>query len=281
MTWDETKHPRVPGGRVNGGQFTDKEVGAAVDAATEAAGLSAFPTEFKRPDSKLLNKKVLVELIADRIGEPPEVVQEELDSNVEQLQDIVLNSNLSIRVYAEDLPNIIDDYRLKTQFETGDSEGYYGPKMRADAERNAFGYPGKMNPEKRPVYGYFDWGTPDVQQYGSIQLVMHENVKDRATVSYGDSLNGMFDRNMFPSPARNVDTGAFRWDFTDTSIWSGAYFMHDVDYIEAQIHGGVSLNDVKEVILHKGPWQAEEDFGAVTDLLDDAGIPWYWGEDDD
>lgn len=37
--WDESKHPRVPSGDVNGGQFTDKQVSAAAGAAREAAGL--------------------------------------------------------------------------------------------------------------------------------------------------------------------------------------------------------------------------------------------------
>lgn len=31
--WDESKHPRVPGGKVNGGQFTEKEMDTAVGAA--------------------------------------------------------------------------------------------------------------------------------------------------------------------------------------------------------------------------------------------------------
>jgi len=33
--WDESKHPRVPSGDVNGGQFTDKQVSAAAGAARE------------------------------------------------------------------------------------------------------------------------------------------------------------------------------------------------------------------------------------------------------
>lgn len=48
-----------------------------------------------------------------------------------------------------------------------------------------------------------------------------------------------------------------------------------------KINGGVNLNDVREIILHKGPWQAEEEFEAVTDLINETGIPWYWGEDDE
>lgn len=39
MTWDESAHPRVPAGKVNGGQFTDKEMSTAVDAAREGAQL--------------------------------------------------------------------------------------------------------------------------------------------------------------------------------------------------------------------------------------------------
>ena len=42
MTWDEAKHPRVPGGKVNGGQFTDKEVGVATDAARKGAQLPSL-----------------------------------------------------------------------------------------------------------------------------------------------------------------------------------------------------------------------------------------------
>lgn len=41
-TWNEQDHPRVPGGKVNGGQFTDKQLNTAVDAAQSAAGLPAM-----------------------------------------------------------------------------------------------------------------------------------------------------------------------------------------------------------------------------------------------
>lgn len=60
MTWDESKHPRVPAGSSEGGQFTDKKVfvrggqlvlpgyDEAVASAREAAGLDQTPEAVKR-----------------------------------------------------------------------------------------------------------------------------------------------------------------------------------------------------------------------------------------
>ena len=51
--WDESKHPRVPSGDVNGGQFTDKQVSAAAGAAREAAGLDKqYTVKFRYGDKQ-------------------------------------------------------------------------------------------------------------------------------------------------------------------------------------------------------------------------------------
>lgn len=51
--WNEQDHPRVPGGDINGGQFTSKQVGTAARAASAAANVGV-------PEHVLLNRAVAI-----------------------------------------------------------------------------------------------------------------------------------------------------------------------------------------------------------------------------
>lgn len=71
--WDESRHPRVPGGGVNGGQFTEKEMETAVGAATKAAGVGASELdrnlmEAARQISDLPQERALI--FDPKTGEP-------------------------------------------------------------------------------------------------------------------------------------------------------------------------------------------------------------------
>ena len=163
------------------------------------------------------------------------------------------------------VPEYVLDYMLrdgyKTQFETGDSGGMLSNSVRASFESAVLGLHPDMDPTKRPVYGTMQTfqsmtknTVPD--QYGSISIQLKENVRDRTTVSYNDSLG------MAMSTANSNDKNLDRM-FNTGEIRSG------LEYVEAQIHGGVSVDDIKAIWLLRG--SSAQQIKVVRDTLDEFG----------
>lgn len=59
--------------------------------------------------------------------------------------------------------------------------------------------------------------------------------------------------------------------------------MEGADFIEAQIHGGVSLADIREVIIHKSLWESEDkyEYRDIKKWLESAGIRWRFNDSAD
>jgi hypothetical protein len=137
--------------------------------------------------------------------------------------------------------------------------------------------------------------------YGNARLILNPDAMQRSTVTFADSLST--DGRVLPRPA-----GAMAWDAYEfpsygaplPAEWSDetrAFFQeqmqardplawqsladyqqlaqhHDYTgasiYVEMQIHGGVRVSDIKEIVFtgHEPPSDA------LTQRLDAAGIPW-------
>jgi len=174
---------------------------------------------------------------------------------------------LGVAVPEEVLPKIAEDGRFKSLFETGTSGGSKNTERRGNTELNMFGVPINADPSARPIYGHlFHPEEPDsiAGQYGDWISVLHPSVKNRATVTWGDSLDLTPDMNLGPykfdqRPAellrpRAQDKFSLRRgelyrdipeDFrslvrSDDVWWPG--------YLEAQIHGGLPWSDVTNLI---------------------------------
>jgi len=172
-----------------------------------------------------------------------------------------------IRIPADEtvINSIIRDGRLKSQHESGESGGYFNPDTRESHETEMFGVEGS-----RPIYGYIAGkgmarlgDVDELANYGSIALELRPSALDRTTVVMGDSLN----TSTAPVRARDVGTASPErlLAATEDSIRNGAqaYVAHRnygvgdvlqegptwVQYMEAQVHGGVSLKDVARVIV--------------------------------
>jgi hypothetical protein len=177
---------------------------------------------------------------------------------------IVEEGSPVINVTAYALNQIISSGRYKTQFETQESNGALNPYIRAAFESGTMGLHPNMDATKRPVYGTMQTfesivNTHPMSQYGTISLQLNENVRERSTVSYNDSLGMARDTAPAESTGKELDrmfnTGS-----------SGAHF----DYVEAQIHGGVSFSDVKAIWVNEK--YAPGDFENVTAILDKYGL---------
>lgn len=181
------------------------------------------------------------------------------------------------------LRSILDDGRMKTQFETGTSEGSLHPELRAQYERATWGYPTDLDPKLRPVYGFLAPGGVDsiayeraaVSQYGEINIVLKDSVRDRTSFTVGDSLSGK--KAVVPTPVATPGWESF--NVTPHTGWrapggmgrdyASAGFQRE-NYVEAQIHGGVRVEDIAEVVFARGYTPTKETVAA----LKRAGIPW-------
>lgn len=164
---------------------------------------------------------------------------------------------IAIRMSSDALWRITQDGRMKSVFETGtnfagDRLGASYMRERDNLETNLWKVPADAT---RPIYGYLDTQynnhDPMVGQYGGIKITLNDNVAGRTTMTADDSLNAY----TIPVPIMDARAGTL----SDQAISNATprYSVDrgnlDVHYYEAQIHGGVSLSDIKSVDLGYQP----------------------------
>jgi hypothetical protein len=172
------------------------------------------------------------------------------------------------------LDDIIESGRFKSQFETGSSGGALNPTARAVHEQLYFGYDQDMEPGGRPIYGWVDHPDAALQrlmitrQYGGLTWKLKDEVKDRTTVTALDSLS----RPVIPGPYNNPGfRAAVPGGYADHGVIGAAYAISDPvndtgffdDIIEAQYHGGLTLDDVEE--LRVTVWEGFETSEMLAD----------------
>jgi hypothetical protein len=183
------------------------------------------------------------------------------------------------------VPQIMKEGRIKSQFETGASEGEYDPEGRAMVEHHQFGYP-EGHPERaRPIYGYLSsspFSDTSGAGYGHTTFVLHKpHVWHRTTFSGDDSWGGMGKVSPVSVSDYAADPHSYRHavpinhlgfdneeahrlaghtlgrrmeertpkDRADT-FWRGTDRSNEhYAYPEAQYHGGVGLHAVRYAIV--------------------------------
>lgn len=182
---------------------------------------------------------------------------------------------VSVGLGTGSLEAVLRDGRLKSQLETGSSGGVYQPELRIQRERVWFGLPLDLDPASRPIYGYLapsDGPQGVVTTYGDVQVVLKDSIRSRTTAMVGDSMG--YYLSGAPGPLDDPGWRAFTpHEFEGSPIgqlerdYDGAAFNH-THYIEAQIHGGVTTDDIAEVVLPSAPSPE------LRRLLEQAGVKW-------
>lgn len=215
----------------------------------------------------------------------------------------------AMRMQSNIIPDVLKEGRIKNQYETGNSQGSFSPRMRLKEESRMFGYsreaphggftgdpdnPGPTSrretlPNARPVYGYL--AMPAAHQepnqgtamYGDAIVHMKPEVAERTTVAVGDTLGGNY-------KAVSV-TKARRGDFKGTGLRpEGDHYgvreakpgqlAADNYYLEAQYHGGLSSRDISHVEFpphpagRHQPW-VEGDRKVAQLALQNNGVPYH------
>jgi hypothetical protein len=190
-----------------------------------------------------------------------------------QIRKDFAGKKVATRITPGGLAKVLDDGRFKTMFETKmTSASNYIPEKRAMYEEMAFGLSRDADPTKRPIYGYLSDGVKSIEDddtlldtYGDVQVIFKDAIRSRTTATVGDSL----DQAVLPSPVNDPQWFSFSGGMRQSQHGyapEGAAFL----YKEAQIHDGVSTEDIEEVVFPKDDPPTPE----LQAALKRRGIPW-------
>jgi hypothetical protein len=188
------------------------------------------------------------------------------------------------------LDKIVTDGRMKTAAETNKSNGHYDAESRAAFEDKYFGKSGDT------IYGFMSndgqatkagmvypsRGEPhqedDVHQYGTARIQLKDDVRDRTSITAGDS----WDYNKatvtqpespivqtLPSALNNPSHQSILATAGDKYYETMSDPHTRLDYVEAQVHGGVKVSDIAKVHFY-----GKEPSAALQKKLAKANIPW-------
>lgn len=174
-------------------------------------------------------------------GKTKEEIKENFVKQAERL--LADKPKVAIRAPIDVVDLILDDGRFKSQFETNSSQGTLDFDLRKSFEMEGFGVPEDTPDEQRPIYGYMTdknagYGNYKLNLYGGVAFVLKDSVKENTTVTFGDSLDG----ELPSSKIGNVKIESME-------IVEGLVSEDSFGYVEAQIHGGVKLGDVEEIVI--------------------------------
>jgi hypothetical protein len=215
----------------------------------------------------------------DSISHSKELTDNAFKTLKKELKDIA-QSPIAIRVDGLKLKLIVADGRFKSLTESEPTNLYEENyrEGRYDLEKGLWGIP--ENAES-PIYGFID--TPlqpsldnMTRHYGDVVVTLKDTVSNRTTISAGDSANhGLTPVLMSDARKGNLTNSQVHSTYISRAFQRGLDTVSQpitgvrnktqIDYFEAQIHGGVTLNDIKSVRLGKYSIVTEDTITALKE----------------
>ena len=205
---------------------------------------------------------------------------------IDTVNDVSQNGQVCIAIDGSSLVEVLDDGRFQTQFETGTTGGILDNQGRILDEFRTQGVEKDAPAEERPIYGYLISDTegrdisahsdmvfqgltsddltseqerdanllrtelytqsitsiinPQADQYGSIRVVLKDSVSENTTFTLGDSLR----ESKFSAPMGTTVTESVA---VQQGLADAVDSPDEIGYIEAQVHGGVSVSDIQTI----------------------------------
>lgn len=196
-----------------------------------------------------------------------EMSPEELDGRTQMLEMLRDDGVVMVAMPEGALLATLEEGRIKTLFETNRSNGAVAYEARRSEEfANHDLHPG-LDESIRPVYGYVtlpDTPTPNgVASYGEFSVELKPGVRDRTTMTNGDSLGSYATPVPMTGPRLTPlqVAGAEAWfpvsnssefelmadpsnGYTPESVYKAGTKLR---YVEAQIVGGVRISDIARI----------------------------------
>jgi hypothetical protein len=260
--------PDEESARAAGGGETeeDEEAAAAAAPAVQAAPerppveLPKVPRQWEDRVNPVISRRV--RLLANDHGMDTE---DYIDAAVGKTRELTKNAHVFTRIDPEALDAVLADGRFKTQYETETSNGLFDPDARRAFEHNFFGAPLDLPNEQRPIYGFlssFDDGSDGaVDHYGGVVVRFKDGVRGRTTWNEGDSLDSNSlaagwswggEANNMASPLERPDWRSFQYEGDPLSVRTITDMVREAPetpYMEAQLWGGVRVDDIQYVVV--------------------------------
>lgn len=210
---------------------------------------------------------------------------EEFENNIKQeLNNLLEENEFATRTSMEGLEKILEEGRIKSQFETDKSSTVIGKDFRAEVEETLYGYPRNLDPKLRPIYGYltntkngFEFSRYNgALRYGNVSIILKKKgLSNRTTFTLGDSLDGTrYDYKvptLYDQPSMQALSASRslcdRYGTYTGKVGKDLYDVtNNVSYLELQFHGGVSVNNIEKVYIHTyvDAWNGRQYFNIDT-----------------
>lgn len=213
-------------------------------------------------------------------------------ASAQAIKDFVARGDvaLSIQTPAQNLLHILDSGEIQNGYVSGKSDRPYAAELgtkndlRMKMENVAFGLTNKSPLSERPVYGFVDQKglKDDPMMYGSAKIVLNPDVKERTTVTIGDSLEtsaagweAKFAVTTAPLLASDPNPKDIFYPAVSEMAIPKLLSSHETlsetslgGYVEAQIHGGLKTSDIARVDFYSTPTPM------LKMVLSDMGIPY-------
>ncbi len=189
------------------------------------------------------------------------------------LRELLTRAEIGTRVRLDPLASIVRDGRFKTVHEGAPSRN---PTRSIDEEAEVWVLDqGRL--AEFPIFGYAasvdDVSEPATRAslhsaYGSARVLLADEVRERTSVFFGDSLSWIRGRTGAPAPLDTPDELA--WPLDRGSPMDRATLDEGAadEFVEVQIIGGIAIGAIKRVLFDYEPP------AAVAELLDQREIHW-------
>lgn len=205
---------------------------------------------------------------------------EEIEQSISRLFDkLTMNNPIAINFHSRNIDALLEDGRIKSQFETGTSGAILNKNARLNSEELGLGVPERARAQNRPIYGFLRISRQAEEiGYGDITFVLKDNVKNKSTITAGDSLYDFAGGVTVGTPVTKPGKGSWGnyvselFDF-DSGMITEADLLRRMNYFEVQIQGGAKLSDISHVIDRKGALSSDQ-----IRRLNEAGVQ-VWNSD--
>ncbi len=175
---------------------------------------------------------------------------------------------IKVEIEPKAFGSILQDGKFKNLREVRANDAFL--TNRDHIEYDTFGVPRDAKVSDMPVYGFMRGYIDGRAGYGPVTVELKDSVRARTTITAGDS----FSSDVPAAPLNSVH------DMSDERLAQSAHLMtpkfdERLGYIEAQIHGGITLNDIEVIRIPQGLWEGRG-WGSLNaqqrQAVQDAGI---------
>lgn len=213
--------------------------------------------------------------LAQLSGSGKERAEEIMSVATDKVASIMKDGVATIAFEPGTLYSILESGKFGTAFSGGFTKDDNYMNKRENMENALLNLPSTTAREDRPVYGfitttatgyqdapssidlksYSDYAWHEVtdvsnsytEAYGLYRATLKDDTRDRTTITLGDTFNGLVAQPITDKPDPQTLTHMGLYD----SVVSTNQIYHP-NYVEAQVHGGVSLNDVETLYVPEG-----------------------------